>query len=59
MPLTQDIGGAFFVGAGLWEQGLPAMNDNAAHPMHRGAAIAGKPCSHSGSRRTIEAVETP
>nr|POA16378.1 hypothetical protein C1892_01555 [Pseudomonas sp. MPBD7-1] len=34
------------VGEGLWEQGLPAMNDNAVQLLHRGAAIAGKPCSH-------------
>ncbi|MBD0684692.1 hypothetical protein CGA22_09145 [Pseudomonas sp. PSB18] len=59
MPLMQGIGGAFFVGASLWEQGLPAMNDNAVHPMHCGVAIAGKPCSHSRSRRTIEAVPPP
>ncbi|AXP01528.1 hypothetical protein DZG01_00445 [Pseudomonas fluorescens] len=30
----------------LWEQGLPAMNDNAVQLLHRGAVIAGKPCSH-------------
>ena len=31
---------------GLWEQGLPAMNDNAVQLLNRSAAIAGKPCSH-------------
>ncbi|EPJ94578.1 hypothetical protein CFII68_07219 [Pseudomonas sp. CFII68] len=30
----------------LWEQGLPAMNDNAVQLSDRGVAIAGKPCSH-------------
>ncbi|AWY43021.1 hypothetical protein DKY63_25155 [Pseudomonas putida] len=30
----------------LWEQGLPAMNDNAVSQRLRGDSIAGKPCSH-------------
>ncbi|ALQ04420.1 hypothetical protein AK973_3971 [Pseudomonas brassicacearum] len=34
----------------MWEQGLPAMNENAVQRLDRGAAIAGKPCSHSGGK---------
>ncbi|MNG24718.1 hypothetical protein D3C84_1094780 [compost metagenome] len=39
---TQSCGEGIY----LWEQGLPAMNENAVLLLNRGAAIAGKPCSH-------------
>ena len=42
---------------GLWEQGLPAMNDNAVQLLDRGATIAGKPCSHR-QRRPLYQVST-
>ncbi|EPJ89277.1 hypothetical protein CFII68_09983 [Pseudomonas sp. CFII68] len=36
---------------GLWEQGLPAMNDHAVHLENRGAFIASKLCSHRFNAR--------
>ncbi|AWY38672.1 hypothetical protein DKY63_01630 [Pseudomonas putida] len=32
----------------LWEQGLPAMNDDTGFLIHRGAFIASKLCSYRG-----------
>ncbi|EPJ86071.1 hypothetical protein CFII68_13911 [Pseudomonas sp. CFII68] len=44
---TQSCGeGIYLWEQGLWEQGLPAMNENAVLLLNRGAGIAGKPCSH-------------
>ncbi|PWE45057.1 hypothetical protein C9I50_03545 [Pseudomonas prosekii] len=31
---------------------MPAMNDNAVYRTHRGASIAGKPCSHGRQKHS-------